>query len=554
TRTAPWWVGSAQEIEVRGAEALDGVRLHVVEERGQVRFAPEPAGTAQAWAAYPEIRLRSSWGARGPKLVPILAPSLKIAFIHHTATATDYAPEEVPSILRSIQAYHMDSNMWNDIAYNFLVDRFGRLWEGREGGTDKPVVGAHAQGFNTGSTGIAVIGNFQEARPPQAVLAALDRLIGWKLPRHGLDPLSETTIISGGSNRFPKSTPVRLPAVSAHRDVAITACPGGFLYPLVDGTRLRGAVLGAWATPYPGFGGGIFVAAGDLDGDGIDEVVTGPGEGGGPEVRTYSADGPLRSSFLAYGQAFSGGVRVATARLHPDGPTQIITGAGPGGGPHVRGFLADATPTLSFFPHDPGIPGGVYVASGDLDGVPGDEIVTGAGAGPPEVQIFRPEGAGLARFGGFAAYSPDFRGGVRVAAGNLDGSGPYEIVTGPGPGGPPSVRVWELTLHGYVVVREFLAYDPGFTGGIYVSVVRLADGKEAIVTGAGEGGGPHVRVFRPDGALLSEFNFIRPQVVNGVRLAGGQFGREEEEQLALAGGPLSAPVVRLQRLDGTLAP
>src|SRR5690606_21938388 len=108
------------------------------------------------------VNTRASWGARGAKEPPSIASSgLKLAVVHHTASTNAYSASQVPSILRSMQAFHMDGNGWNDIGYNFLVDRFGNVWEGRGGGVDKAVIGAHAGGFNTGSVGVSVIGNFE---------------------------------------------------------------------------------------------------------------------------------------------------------------------------------------------------------------------------------------------------------------------------------------------------------------------------------------------------------------------------------------------------------
>src|SRR5205814_8139148 len=106
--------------------------------------------SASASVPIPPINTRASWGARAPKATPGYASSVQMTFVHHTVNSNTYAQSDVPSILRSIQAYHMDSNGWDDIGYNFLVDRFGGMWEGRGGGMDQPVIGAHTLGFNTG--------------------------------------------------------------------------------------------------------------------------------------------------------------------------------------------------------------------------------------------------------------------------------------------------------------------------------------------------------------------------------------------------------------------
>ena len=93
------------------------------------------------------------------RAAPRYADAVHMVFVHHTDTPNGYAPGDVPAIIRSIYTYHVRSNGWNDIGYNFLVDAYGRVFEGRAGGIDRPVIGAQTQGFNTGSVGIAVIGN-----------------------------------------------------------------------------------------------------------------------------------------------------------------------------------------------------------------------------------------------------------------------------------------------------------------------------------------------------------------------------------------------------------
>lgn len=170
---------------------------------------------------------------------------------------------------------------------------------------------------------------------------------------------------------------------------------------------------------FPGFDGGVFVAAGDVDGDGRAEIVTGAGEGGGPHVKVFDLSGATATAksngFFGFDAAFRSGVRVATANLDGDGADEIVVGAGPGGGPHVRGFEATGAPTgLSFFAYDPANTAGVYVAGGDADGDLRDEIVTGAGAGGgPHVKVFERDGRdGQASY---FAYAAGMNAGVHVA-------------------------------------------------------------------------------------------------------------------------------------------
>jgi hypothetical protein len=185
-----------------------------------------------ATAAMPAIVPRSAWGADESIRVgaPQYAPSVRYAVVHHTATTNDYTQAQAPAIMRAIQLYHVRSNGWNDIGYNFLVDRFGTVYEGRYGGIDRNVVGAHAKGFNTGSVGVAVIGGFEGAGIPPAARSSLAALLAWRLDLAHVDPLSTLTAVSSGSDRFPSGIPVFLRAVSGHRDTGLTACPGDALY------------------------------------------------------------------------------------------------------------------------------------------------------------------------------------------------------------------------------------------------------------------------------------------------------------------------------------
>ena len=176
------------------------------------------------------------------------------------------------------------------------------------------------------------------------------------------------------------------------------------------------------------------------------------------------ADGSELASFLAYDPAFSGGVRVAAADVNGDGLADIITGAGPGGGPHVR-VVDGATlmPIHDFFAYDPAFVGGVAVAAGDVTGDGLADIITGAGpGGGPHVRVV--DGATLMPIHDFFAYDPAFVGGITVAAVDVNGDTRTDIVTGAGPGGGPHVRVFDAVTGS--VTRELFAYAPDFTGGV----------------------------------------------------------------------------------------
>jgi parallel beta-helix repeat protein len=293
----------------------------------------------------------------------------------------------------------------------------------------------------------------------------------------------------------------------------------------------------------PEFTGGVTVAFGDVDGDGAADLVTGAGPGGGPHVCVIAAapagagSSPRElASFYAYDAAFLGGVFVAVGDVTGDGVAEIVTGAGAGGGPHVRVFtvgLASAGQAgiwehSGFFAFDPAFSGGVRVAVGDLDGDGVGEILTAAGpGGGSQVRAFKIAGGGtVLPILSVSAYDEAFSGGVFVAAGDVDGDGRDDIVTGADAGGGPHVRVLAIGA-GFSTLRElsgFYAYDPAFTGGVRVAAGDLdGDGRAEIITGAGPGGGPHVQAVSraDDGALylLSSFNAYAPAFGGGVFVA-----------------------------------
>jgi hypothetical protein len=552
--TEPRWVKQVEEVEVRVDRPVNDVQIHVVREDGQITLPSGPS--AHAVGAFPPIISRETWGARPPKDPPQYASTVKMAFVHHTATSNDYSPGDAYSIMRAIQSFHMDTNGWNDIGYQFLVDRHGQTFEGRGGGIDKAVIGAQAQGFNEGSTAVAAIGHFQADIPPNPMMESIANVLAWKLPLHGADPASDTVMVSAGGEltKYPAGTPVALATISAHRDTGRTVCPGDRLYGSLDWFRLMATLRGAALVPYPfGFFGGTYVAAGNLDNSGLDELVTGAGESGASHVRTYAANGSPRASFFAYPDGFYGGVRVAVARTEATGPRKIVTGAGPSGGAHVRMFTESGSPLESMFVYPDGFYGGVFVAGGNVDGVPGDEIVTGPGeSGGPHVRVLRANGQEITHV---FAYPDGFYGGVRVAAGDLDGDSQAEIVTAAGPSGGPHIRVWKMIGGSLQPISSFFAYPDGFYGGVYVAVARLADGSGAIVTGAGESGGTHLRIFRMDGTPIGGF-FVahKAPVFTGIRVAAGRFENSSTDVLAIGGGQGSYPLARLQRTNGSFLP
>ncbi|HET6627734.1 MAG TPA: FG-GAP-like repeat-containing protein [Nocardioidaceae bacterium] len=170
----------------------------------------------------PKIYSRAQWGAdEGMRDRSSLHYfEIHAGFVHHTVNANNYSRGQVPALLRGIYAYHTQSKHWSDIGYNFIVDRFGRIWEGRYGGVARPVVGAHTLGYNENSFAMSALGNFETARPSSAMLDAYGRLFAWKLSLHGIDASSTRQWV--GKKYFR--------AINGHRDAGQTACPGKYLY------------------------------------------------------------------------------------------------------------------------------------------------------------------------------------------------------------------------------------------------------------------------------------------------------------------------------------
>lgn len=257
---------------------------------------------------------------------------------------------------------------------------------------------------------------------------------------------------------------------------------------------------------------GINIAMGNFDSSPDIETVVGAGSKGGPHVKIYKDTVFTGQQFFAYNQAFTGGVDVAAGDVDGDGIDEIITGAGPGGGPHVQVFKADGTVVSSFFAYDARFAGGVRVAAGDVDGDGNAEIITGPGAGGgPNVKVFKADGRII---GSYFPFNPQFRGGVDVAVGDLSGDTKAEIVTAAGPGGGPHVRTMSYagdTATPVNYIADFFAYDATtFQGGVRVSVgnVQLSSVKSEILTVPDSAGGPHIKMFNGSGGFIKGDMFI----------------------------------------------
>ncbi|MGW3725444.1 peptidoglycan recognition protein family protein [Streptomyces sp. NPDC000851] len=191
----------------------------------------------------PPIVTRRGWGADESlrEKAFLYTKRVKAAFVHHTATGNNYTCAQAPSVIRGIYRYHVVSNGWRDIGYNFLVDKCGNIYEGRAGGVANPVMGAHTLGFNSDSAGIAVIGTFNTTRPSANTVTAVSQLASWKLGLHGGNPSGKTYLKSAGGNLYAKGKNVRLNVISGHRDGFLTDCPGGLLYGKLGSIRSQAA-------------------------------------------------------------------------------------------------------------------------------------------------------------------------------------------------------------------------------------------------------------------------------------------------------------------------
>jgi hypothetical protein len=257
TGTPPVWTDAARCVRIRlrlpARQSISNARAVFVDTSGAsatpsfldragdvlsrawgMASSPLRSSTAEAITTQPPIITRAQWDADESlrRCGPDYAPALKMAHVHHTVNSNGYSASQADDLIRGIYAYHVQGRKYCDIAYNFLIDRFGRIYEGRYGGIDQPVIGGHAMGFNTGSTGIAALGTFTSEKPPRKVVTAYKRLLAWRLDVAHLRPTGTTVMTSGGgsSQKFEKGEQVTLPIISGHRDTGLTSCPGAKLY------------------------------------------------------------------------------------------------------------------------------------------------------------------------------------------------------------------------------------------------------------------------------------------------------------------------------------
>ena len=220
-----------------------------------------PTATGAGAPGMPAIIRRSQWGADESQVtcVPEHSTGMVSAAVHHTASTNGYSADAVPGLLRGFMTYHtrpeaQGGRGWCDIGYNFLVDTYGRVFEGRKGSIDMSVVGVHTGGFNSRTIGISAIGNFSSAAPTAPMLEAISRVIAWKFTQHRIFAGTTVQMVSGGgASRFPAGQVVTFPTIYGHRDAQQTSCPGELLYNHLGNIRSRVAQLAnatSQATPF----------------------------------------------------------------------------------------------------------------------------------------------------------------------------------------------------------------------------------------------------------------------------------------------------------------
>ncbi|MBO1334843.1 FG-GAP-like repeat-containing protein [Streptomyces sp. VRA16 Mangrove soil] len=408
--TQPLWVGPSDGVQMRaaGRGLPAGLRVDLVDPDGgaatTVRSAQEPTASV---AGQPPITTRAGWGADESIVAdpPTYTTDTKAVFVHHTAGTNDYTCAESASVIRGILTYHVKSNGWNDIGYNFLVDKCGTIFEGRAGGIDKPVYGAHTYGFNTDTSGVAVLGDYNTATSTAAVRDSIARLAAWKLGLYGINPAGSLVMAAGADNgKFTQGQLVTMNRISGHRDGYPTECPGTNLYGDLPAIRTAAAALNSLSVH------------GDTNGDGRADLATGvpaatanahPGAGqitvvpgartspyaGNKAVVTQesegvpggSEDGDGFGSASAYGDLDHDGYtdlvvaspgEEVTAGASDEGGVSVLRG-GPNGLTGQAGMINEPTAVRAS-----GARFGSALATGDFDGDGGDDILAVApGAG-----------------------------------------------------------------------------------------------------------------------------------------------------------------------------
>ncbi len=302
--------------------------------------------------------------------------------------------------------------------------------------------------------------------------------------------------------------------ISQEEGLYLVAGLGSGSFPQVQVLGQDGEVFKQFSAYSPSFTGDIHVAVGDVNNDGKKEIITSPGKGGGPHVRIFDIEGNLISEFFAYGSDFYGGVSIAVGDVNNDGKKEIITGMGQGGGPLVKVFTYKGELISEFMAYSEQFNGGVEVATGNVNKYSGDEIITGPGiGGGPHVRVFNQNGQIVSQF---FAFNKDVPGGLTVASGDLTGDGVDEIVTSIKDQSVPVIRVFNLRGDQY---GSLYINDRNPQMGVYLSVRDLTgDTKDEIIVGAAKGALPLIDMYTLDGVKLDSVSAHHSDYRGGVRV------------------------------------
>lgn len=357
----PIWIGGASEVQFRSDQELD-LDVSWIDTSGGEGIAWQPdetsaqsladlSTTSSASASVPKVLTRADWGAdeslRTDKVDYSSSGTVRFSVLHHVGGGHWSSGEisngctRADDWIRSIYEYHTQVRGYWDIAYNFVVDPCGRIWEGRWGGIDKPVTGAHAGGFNDGSVGVLALGSFDgsSADPVTSALkTGINEIMGYKLGSDNVDPGTSIKEVSGGgSARWPSGTEVQVPTLSAHQVTNFTSCPGDKLFgALFTGSGASGLPRDAYVSavekviddngygdpePDPTIKGDPSI--GDLNGDGQKDVLFYDEASGQVVVRALRLDGRIGTVRSTYRVA-SGWSDVFLADVNGDREDELV--------------------------------------------------------------------------------------------------------------------------------------------------------------------------------------------------------------------------------------
>lgn len=293
--------------------------------------------------------------------------------------------------------------------------------------------------------------------------------------------------------------------------------------------------------------GGYFVSSGNVLGDSKDEIITGAGQGFGPQVSIFDGSGKILISFFADKSSLRNGVRVASGDVDGDGRDEIITGAGPSSLPRVQIFDgAGKSLTPGFLALDGKFKGGIFVACNDINGDGKDEIIVTAGkGGGAHVMAYNKQGQILLNFFAYNQYT--FRGGISVSTVDLNGDGVKEIVTVPEVG---STHIQSFTGKGRRINPGFYAFNQNFKGGGSVVGGDInGDGRDEIIVGVGKNGGSQIRVLNErEESVKADFLAYPKDFQGGINLGAGDIDGDGKAEVLVFPRSAGSPDLKIIKL------